>query len=139
MAPPDEDNRLTGRVRRYARVGTAVGGLAARFAGERYLGLTADGEKNAEDLKRALGGLKGPLMKVAQIMSTIPDALPREYVAELAQLQANAPAMGWAFVKRRMASELGLGWRKKFKAFEQEAAAAASLRASRAEVVIVLT
>ena len=38
-------------MRRYARVGTAVGGLAARFAGERYLGRTADGEKNAEDLK----------------------------------------------------------------------------------------
>ena len=46
-------------------------------------------------------------MKVAQIMSTIPDALPKEYVPELAQLQANAPPMGWPFVKRRMASELG--------------------------------
>ena len=28
---------------------------------------------------------------------------------ELAQLQANAPAMGWPFVKRRMAAELGAG------------------------------
>ena len=54
-----------------------------------------------------LGGLKGPLMKVAQFLSTVPDALPAEYAEELAQLQANAPAMGWAFVRRRMASELG--------------------------------
>ena len=48
-------------------------------------------------------------MKVAQFLSTVPDALPAEYAAELAQLQANAPAMGWAFVRRRMAGELGAG------------------------------
>jgi len=114
-------------VRRYARVGTAVGGLAARFAGERYLGLTADGEKNAEDLKRALGGLKGPLMKVAQIMATVPDMLPANYVDQLAELQSNAPPMGWLFVRRRMAAELGPDWQSKFETFERDAAAAASL------------
>jgi len=127
MARPPEQDRLSQRLKRYAQVSSAVGGLAARVAGDRVLGRQPNKQRNAEELRRALGGLKGPLMKVAQIMSTIPDALPREYVAELAQLQANAPAMGWAFVKRRMASELGPGWRKKFKAFEQEAAAAASL------------
>ena len=112
---------------RYARVGRAVGGLAARVAGQRYLGLKVDRAENAADLKAALGGLKGPLMKVAQIMATIPDALPKEYVAELQQLQANAPAMGWPFVKRRMAAELGPGWQSRFKSFERTAAAAASL------------
>ena len=127
MARPPEQDRLSQRLKRYAQVSTAVGGLAARIAGDRVLGREPDRQRNAEELRRALGGLKGPLMKVAQIMSTIPDALPREYVAELAQLQANAPAMGWAFVKRRMISELGPGWRKKFRSFEQEAAAAASL------------
>src|SRR5262249_45634503 len=74
-----------------------------------------------------LGGLKGPLMKVAQIMATIPDALPKEYVQELAQLQANAPSMGWPFVKRRMATELGPEWQKRFRNFEHQAAHAASL------------
>lgn len=122
-----EDDRLGGRVRRYARVGTAVGGLAARLAGERYLGLKLDRGEHAAELRAALGGLKGPLMKVAQIMSTIPEALPQEYVAELSQLQANAPAMGWPFVKRRMAAELGPDWQGKFQSFEREAAAAASL------------
>jgi predicted unusual protein kinase regulating ubiquinone biosynthesis (AarF/ABC1/UbiB family) len=122
-----EDNSLAGRVKRYAQVSTAVGGLAARLAGERYLGLKLDRGKHAEDLRRALGGLKGPLMKVAQIMSTIPEALPQEYVQELTQLQANAPAMGWPFVKRRMAAELGADWEKKFDTFEHDAAAAASL------------
>ena len=112
---------------RYARVGAAVGGLAARVAGQRYLGFKVDRAENAAELKEALGGLKGPLMKVAQIMATIPDALPKEYVQELQQLQANAPAMGWPFVKRRMAAELGASWQSKFKVFEHEAAAAASL------------
>jgi predicted unusual protein kinase regulating ubiquinone biosynthesis (AarF/ABC1/UbiB family) len=123
----DERNSLGGRVMRYARVGRAVGGLAARVAGQRYLGFKIDRAENAADLKAALGGLKGPLMKVAQIMATIPDALPKEYVAELQQLQANAPAMGWPFVKRRMAAELGANWQARFKSFEHEAAAAASL------------
>jgi predicted unusual protein kinase regulating ubiquinone biosynthesis (AarF/ABC1/UbiB family) len=122
-----ERNSLGGRVMRYARVGRAVGGLAARVAGQRYLGLKVDRAENAADLKAALGGLKGPLMKVAQIMATIPDALPKEYVQELQQLQANAPAMGWPFVKRRMAAELGNSWQGRFKSFEHNAAAAASL------------
>ena len=122
-----ENNSLGGRARRYAKVGRAVGGLAARVAGERYLGLSLDKSKHAEDLKQALGGLKGPLMKVAQIMSTVPDMLPEEYVTELAELQSNAPAMGWLFVRRRMTTELGAGWQDRFASFEKEAAAAASL------------
>jgi predicted unusual protein kinase regulating ubiquinone biosynthesis (AarF/ABC1/UbiB family) len=123
----DEDNSLGGRVRRYARVSTAVGGIAARLAGERYLGMPLDRGRHAADLKAALGGIKGPLMKVAQLLATIPDALPKEYVNELVQLQADAPAMGWPFVRRRMASELGPDWQKRFASFEREAARAASL------------
>ena len=122
-----EADNLAGRVRRYARVGAAMGGFAARLAGERYLGVKVDRGRHAAELAAALGGLKGPLMKVAQIMSTIPDALPKEYVAELAQLQADAPPMGWPFVKRRMQSELGPDWPRRFRDFEHEAAAAASL------------
>jgi predicted unusual protein kinase regulating ubiquinone biosynthesis (AarF/ABC1/UbiB family) len=104
-----------------------VGGIAARVAGERVFGIKTDRGAHAEDLKAILGGLKGPLMKVAQFLSTVPDALPPEYAAELAQLQANAPPMGWSFVRRRMSAELGADWEKKFAEFGHEAAAAASL------------
>src|SRR3984957_502550 len=122
-----DDNSLTGRVRRYAQVSTAMGGLAARLAGERYLGLNLDRGRHAAELKAVLGGIKGPLMKVAQLLATIPDALPKEYVQELVQLQANAPAMGWPFVRRRMAGELGADWRSRFREFDRTAARAASL------------
>src|SRR5246500_1620328 len=104
-----------------------MGGLAARLAGERYLGLNLDRGRHAAELKAVLGGIKGPLMKVAQLLATIPDALPKEYVQELVQLQANAPAMGWPFVRRRMAGELGADWRNRFREFDRTAARAASL------------
>ena len=116
-----------GRLRRYAKVTSAMGGLAARLAGEKYLGIKIDREQHASDLRGALGGLKGPLMKVAQILATIPDALPKEYVNELSHLQADAPSMGWLFVKRRMKAELGENWLTNFKVFDKQASAAASL------------
>jgi predicted unusual protein kinase regulating ubiquinone biosynthesis (AarF/ABC1/UbiB family) len=127
MVRDTEGDSLGGRVRRYAKVGTAVGGLAARLAGDRMFGISVDRPGHAKDLKNALGGLKGPLMKVAQILATIPEALPQEYVDELMQLQANAPAMGWLFVKRRMVAELGPDWQGRFDSFEHQATAAASL------------
>jgi len=122
-----EQNRFSARAARYARVGANIGGIAARFAGARLLGLDLDRDRNAAELAVALGGLKGPIMKVAQLLSTIPDALPPEYAAELAKLQSQAPPMGWAFVKRRMSAELGDDWQAKFAQFEHHPAAAASL------------
>ena len=122
-----EANRFSARAARYARVGANMSGVAARFAGARLLGLSLDRSKNAIELAAALGGLKGPIMKVAQLMATIPDALPAEYAAELMKLQSDAPPMGWPFVKRRMAAELGPNWQSRFKHFGHHPAAAASL------------
>jgi predicted unusual protein kinase regulating ubiquinone biosynthesis (AarF/ABC1/UbiB family) len=122
-----EANRFSARAKRYAKVGTNVGGVAARVATARVLGRTQNHDRNALDLAAALGGLKGPIMKVAQLLATIPDALPPEYAGELMKLQSEAPPMGWAFVKRRMSAELGAGWEQKFESFEHNPAAAASL------------
>jgi predicted unusual protein kinase regulating ubiquinone biosynthesis (AarF/ABC1/UbiB family) len=128
ISPTDrERNRLTARAARYARVGKNVGGVAARMAGARFLGINLDRARNAAELAAALGGLKGPIMKVAQLLATIPEALPPEYITELTKLQSQAPPMGWAFVRRRMQAELGPDWQKKFASFEHHPAAAASL------------
>ncbi len=122
-----EANRFSARAARYARVGANMSGVAARIAGAHLFGFGLDRGQNAMELAAALGGLKGPIMKVAQLMATIPDALPPEYAAELMKLQSEAPPMGWAFVKRRMGAELGPDWQNKFAAFEHHPAAAASL------------
>ena len=53
----NDNGRVGGRIRRYARVTTTMTGLAARMAGERYLGLEIDRSKHAADLRDALGGL----------------------------------------------------------------------------------
>lgn len=123
----DEKSTLGNRIARYGRVSTTMAGLAARVAGERYLGLDINRDNHAAQLTSALGNLKGPLMKVGQILATIPNALPPEYAQDFQELQSNAPPMGWSFVRRRMKAELGADWQTKFKSFEQEAAAAASL------------
>lgn len=113
------------RLKRYGQVSTKLPGLFMRLASGQYMDV--DRVRLAQDLRAALGDLKGPLMKVAQMLSTIPDALPMEYASELAQLQSNAPSMGWPFVKRRMQSELGADWQSRFKDFEKQACSAASL------------
>jgi predicted unusual protein kinase regulating ubiquinone biosynthesis (AarF/ABC1/UbiB family) len=127
MANFENTSGVGGRIKRYAKVTKTMSGLAARLAGERYLGMDIDRSKHATQLREALGGLKGPLMKVAQILSTIPDALPPEYAYELAGLQADAPPMGWLFVKRRMVAGLGADWQGKYAQFDRQAISAASL------------
>tara|TARA_R110002095_G_scaffold120056_3_gene104472 strand:- start:1289 stop:2659 length:1371 start_codon:yes stop_codon:yes gene_type:complete len=122
-----EKNTLGGRMARYSRVSGTMANLAMKLAGEKYLGLDIDRSEHAGALMKSLGNLKGPLMKVGQILSTIPEALPNEYATEFQQLQSNAPPMGWPFVRRRMKNELGADWETQFASFEKDAAAAASL------------
>jgi len=123
----DEASRFGRRARRYVGTSRTVGSLAAKVAGQHYLGIKMDRDRHAQALRKALGGLKGPLMKVAQILASVPDAIPKEYAEELRQLQANAPPMDWLFVKRRMTGQLGENWEERFAEFSREATHAASL------------
>lgn len=133
MSPPPSDtsdperNRLSGRIARTAKVGANLSGAGIAFAAQSIFGGDKGDERIAKAMAAALGKSKGPLMKVAQLVSTVPDLLPPEYAAEFAKLQAEAPAMGWPFVKRRMRAELGADWETKFSEFGREAAHAASL------------
>lgn len=122
-----ERNRLSARIGRTMKVGTNLSGAGLTFAANAMFGGEKGDERIAKALAAALGKSKGPLMKVAQMVSTIPDFLPAEYAEELSQLQAQAPAMGWPFVRRRMRAELGADWQSKFAQFGKEAAHAASL------------
>ena len=122
-----ERNRFSARAGRMAKVGANLAGAAVTFGTNSIFGGDDGDERIAKALKEALGRSKGPLMKVAQMLSTIPDFLPEKYAEELASLQAHAPAMGWSFVQRRMRAELGDDWGGMFAGFGREAAHAASL------------
>lgn len=123
----NRENGLARRLSRFARVSAGLTGVAARGAGRALGGTRIFSASNAADLTAVLGHLRGPVMKVAQFVATVPGALPREVAAPLLSLQTNAPPMGAVFVRRRMAAELGPDWEKKFRSFDREATAAASL------------
>ena len=127
MTDDTDRNSLGTRIARYGKVSGAMASLATKLAGERFFGLKIEREDHARQLMTALGNLKGPLMKIGQILATIPEALPPEYARAFQELQANAPPMGWPFVRRRMKTELGPDWESRFKSFEKTSSAAASL------------
>ena len=127
MALDPERDRLSGRVARFARVGAGLSGAAATIGANAILGGGDLDARNARAVKAALGQLKGPLMKIAQMATTVPDLLPPEFAQELASLQMNAPPMAPSFVRRRMMAELGADWQGRFASFDLQPAAAASL------------
>lgn len=86
-----------------------------------------DHKKAAERIRESLGGLKGPIMKIAQMLGNIPGALPDGYREEFLTLQSHAPSMGAFFVKRRMKQELGGDYLSNFQEFDEAAFRAASL------------
>ena len=70
----DEINKFSKRVFRYANLGTSAGNIAVKILGTKFL--KKEHETNAQELKNILGGLKGPIMRIAQLLSTVPDLLP---------------------------------------------------------------
>ena len=110
--------------KRIFKVGANVSSFLAKTATKNILEFLMI---DSIELTELLGNLKGPIMKVAQILATIPDALPKEYSEQLSKLQAEAPSMNWLFVKRRMKNELGNDWLNSFHSFEKIAKKAASL------------
>jgi predicted unusual protein kinase regulating ubiquinone biosynthesis (AarF/ABC1/UbiB family) len=124
--PSDKEiNRFSARAGRYAKLGVNAGAFAARMGASRLSG--AGRSNDAHAFTEALGAIKGPMMKVAQLLATIPEALPADYAEQLMSLQSQAPPMGAAFVRRRMQAELGADWRARFAEFDLNPSAAASL------------
>jgi predicted unusual protein kinase regulating ubiquinone biosynthesis (AarF/ABC1/UbiB family) len=114
-------------LKRLFDVGTTLTGIGMRVGAQEYLGLNINEAVYAQKLRQSFGGLKGPFMKMAQFLATVPDALPPEFATEFMTLQSNAPSMGESFVRRRMVGELGNNWRDLFQDFSLKASHAASL------------
>jgi predicted unusual protein kinase regulating ubiquinone biosynthesis (AarF/ABC1/UbiB family) len=112
--------------------GRATVGLGMRLGGLPSAEVSAQlQEQAAEQVFKVLGELKGGAMKVGQALSLFESALPEDmaapYRAHLTRLQDAAPPMPTSRVHAVLARELGTDWRSRFKVFEPQPAAAASI------------
>lgn len=119
-------NRFDKRLKRYASLSSKATSFAFQNVIQTLFG-RGDEANQAMKLAASMGELKGPVMKIAQFLSTVPDAVPSSYAQAFETLQSQAPAMGWSFVRRRMMAELGPQWQDYFRSFSKEPQAAASL------------
>src|SRR5256714_4262447 len=139
-----EDKIPKGRIRRSAKLGTAMGTQATRYAGTRAANVARGSEKaeralegrhleTAVKMASILGEMKGAAMKIGQLASFIDtEFLPPEYAEiyqeQLAKLRTSAPAMPWEKVSKVLEDEyLGEPLTELFADFEHEAFAAASI------------
>lgn len=83
--------------------------------------------RTAEDVTRAMGEMKGAVMKVGQVLSLMSGVLPDEMASQLASLQSNAPPMSYDLVKQVFQEEFREHPEQMFRKFEKEPFAAASI------------
>jgi predicted unusual protein kinase regulating ubiquinone biosynthesis (AarF/ABC1/UbiB family) len=83
---------------------------------------------NAELLARRLAALRGPAMKVGQMLSLQSDEIiPAEFRNALGMLRSQGYAMPDTQLRRVLGREYGKGWQQKFARFDMEPVAAASI------------
>ncbi|MDR5866303.1 ABC1 kinase family protein [Halomonas koreensis] len=95
--------RERGRTRRLLGLGTRTGSALLRTR----LGGQSDWRALGEALFEGLSELKGPAMKLAQIMAQWDDLLPPELAEELSRLQRQATPMPWEGIRRTLDAEYG--------------------------------
>jgi predicted unusual protein kinase regulating ubiquinone biosynthesis (AarF/ABC1/UbiB family) len=139
-----EDKIPKGRIRRSARLGTALGLQATRYAGTRTANVARSSDKAEERLEArhletalriasVLGDMKGAAMKLGQLASFVDtEFLPEEYrevyQEQLAKLRTSAQSMPWKKVAKVLEEEYDPERLDElFADFETEAFAAASI------------
>ncbi len=80
-----------------------------------------------ERIRAYLEDLGPTFVKLGQILSTRPDMIPRDYIAELKKLQDHVSPVPFAEIKKTVEEELGKPLGELFADFEEEALAAASI------------
>jgi predicted unusual protein kinase regulating ubiquinone biosynthesis (AarF/ABC1/UbiB family) len=133
-----------GRVRRSAKLGTALGTQATKYAGTKAASIARSGEGAQERLEArhletalkmvsVLGEMKGAAMKLGQLASFIDtEFLPPEYAEiyheQLAKLRTSAPPMPWEAVRAVLDEEYrDESFDDTFLEFDHNAFAAASI------------
>jgi len=140
---PVADEIPTGRLRRAAKTGGALGPSTVRLFSTLAGNVARDPDRASELLERrheqlaeqavaVLANLRGGAMKIGQLASFLDvDFIPPEYrdvyQEKLATLRDSAPPMGWKKVRKVLESEWGEKPESIFEEFEETAAAAASI------------
>ncbi len=144
LEPGEQHGRIPkSRIGRSARLGTAIGTQATRYAGTAAANVVRSEERKQERLETrhietalkmasVLGEMKGAAMKIGQMASFIDvDFLPPEYreiyQEQLSKLRTSAPAMPWEKVREVLEQEYEESPERVFAEIEEEAFAAASI------------
>jgi ubiquinone biosynthesis protein len=116
----ETDLNLLGRAAFIGKVLTRYG-LAERGSADVPL------EERAENLRKALEELGPTFAKLGQILSTRPDLLPPEFIAELSTLQDSVTPMNEPEVVAVMEEELKVPWEDVFESIDPEPLAAGTI------------
>src|SRR6185436_4169690 len=127
-----------GRIGRGFRIGRLGLALTGSYLGYQFQNVFLDKEerrekrksfqtKAARQMREGLGSLKGPVMKLGQMLSMQSHLLPEEVLSELANLQMRAPAMHSTLARAQFKASFGKFPEDVFRSFADEPFAAASL------------
>lgn len=127
-----------GKITRFFKLAGMTASVAGRYTGFRILSafMSADRagrRKKVTDalvgnrIARTLGDLKGPVMKVGQMVSISSDLLPAEIALPLAALRKDAPPVSYEVIEKQIHAELGELPQRLFASFDREPFAAASI------------
>lgn len=130
-----QDQSARGRGFRLGRLGLT---LTGSYLGYQVQNLFLNDEKKVQRrqdfnrqtshrLSRELGDLKGPVMKLGQILSMQSQLLPPEAIRELTSLQMQAPGMHPTLARAQFKASIGKDPEAVFRHFTPEPFAAASL------------
>jgi predicted unusual protein kinase regulating ubiquinone biosynthesis (AarF/ABC1/UbiB family) len=135
MVKSSQDNGAIGRGFRLGKLSLGLVGSYLSYQAQNLL--LGEGEqaqrqarfqqKASRRVREELGALKGPAMKLGQMLSMQTDLLPEEAMQELAHLQMQAPAMHATLARAQFKASLGKYPQEVFREFDAQSFAAASL------------
>ena len=118
--------RSLGRLSEIAQVAVRHG-FGYAIEGHKATDPTAEGTARGRHLREMLDELGPTFVKFGQLLSTRPDVVPPDIIAELRGLQDDVRPFPYADVERTVAEDLGQPIERLFTEFDREPLAAASI------------